>query len=930
MYLEGNMNRKPLLFCLLILLSNFIYAKEVSLFKTDQKNYGWTFNNGPEFKGAVVNFEAKKDGEEPVIYLHGDFNGGGNYVNADCRVDNVEAEYLQMYLNTSVEKITFRVIDTGGVCHQIDYKAKKVDGWQKIKFPLKSFFENFAKGKSLPEVTRYESWGGRSKDRQFSGKVKALSFILGRHGLADNKGTLGFKGMKILEPVLRYNKNYKLAFEDEAESKDWKFTGKASFSNEKAANGKGALLLTRTVDERQNETKALSGLIPVTPGKWNAKAALHSELESQDNSYQGRIRILMYNSKGRQIDDETLGIATKPQDWFTIKKTISIPPGVTDIRFEASMEKTWGKFWIDDIDLTIVFAATSKSHRISKILLKPPVLGNLFYPGDKPYMDVEIEARATLAKTQEKVEYVVKDYWGNNLNAPQYATLNKTDRSKYETKLNLDSYKIEIGKYYEVHISIPKGSGGHWKEYAGLAILPEAPARNYDPTKIPFTIRNWDSRIPVYFDLTDRIGIRVAGVWGRFNNRAPYKPELPGLDKVQKYKMGISTGAPGADVERNGWKKQTPEDMAKGMTEWLEKFYEKDRYLQICLGNEPHGTGKTVKDNVKAYKVLYEAIKKFNKDIVVIGTSVNANEEYFKEGFHHYLDAYDFHIYETHKDVRRTLNDYRNLAIKYNALKPIVSTELGLNSQGQPRLKVASELYRKVTAFFAEGGANVSWFTIMYPDHKGKSRGDSGTAHNTFDCKYNQYNPKMDAVAYYHMVNQLLDKKFVAEKQYDDVENHIFKDKDNNCLQVIWKNSGVANVFLTMPGVNEVELTAADGTKAYLNAKGKGLNLTLSDEPYLLSYKCENPQLSESLKPAEITFEPVHVVQKGTLASVTFSGLNSDTKTDVPFGWELMKEENTLKVKIPSETTSKEGRISVQNESTYLFSRLVIKKVEEE
>ena len=914
------MNYFVLLVSTLFLLSSAKGANEVSLFKTADKNYGWTFNNGPEFKGAKVDFETKEEDGKPAIFLHGDFNGGGNYVNADCRVDNVEAEYLFMELNTSVEKITFRVIDTGGVCHQIDYKAKKVDGWQTVKFPLKSFFENFAKGKSLPEVTRYQSWGGRNKNKNFSGKVKALSFILGRHGLADKKGTMGLKDMKLLLPVLRYQKNYKIDFEDENAFKEWKNTGKVSFSVE----NKKSLLLERTIEERNNSTKALSKLIPVTPGKWTAKVSFKSELESQDNSYQGRVTMLMYDSKARQIDKTTVGIATKPQDWFTVKKTITVPPGVTDVRFEVSLEKTWGKLYVDDFDLSIIYAATSKSHRISKILLKPPVLGNLFYPGDKPYMDVEVLTRTNLASTQEKLEYVLKDYWGNNINSPQHVTLKKTGKGKYEAKLNLDSYKIDTGKYYEVHISIPKGSGGNWKEHAGLAVLPEAPANNYDPTEIPFTIRNWDSRIPVYFDLSNRIGLRIAGVWGSFRTRAPYKPQLPGWDKVKKYKMGISTGTPGADVERNGWKKQTPEDMAKGITEWLESFYEKDRYIQICLGNEPHGTGKVVKDNVKAYKVLYEAIKKFNKDIVVIGTSVNANEEYFKEGFHHYLDAYDFHIYETHKDVRRTLNDYRELAIKYNALKPIVSTELGLNSQGQPRLKVASELYKKVTAFFAEGGANVSWFTIMYPDTEGKSRGDSGTAHNTFDCKYNQYNPKMDAVAYYHMINQLLDKKFVAEKKYDDVENHVFKDKDNNCLQVIWKNDGIQNAFISMPGVNDVLLTAADGTQVQLNAEGKGLNLTLSTEPLLLTYKCENPQLSESLTDSEISFEAFHKVLKGSKLTLPLKGLNDETEMKLPFGWELSKTENSVDISLPNETSSKEGRLLIKNTNSYLFSRMAI------
>ena len=924
MYVEDFMTCKRIVFTALIFFSFALSGKEVSLFKTDQKNYGWIYNNGPEFKGAVVKFEAKEDEGKPTIFLHGDFNGGGNYVNADFRIEPQEAQFLVMKMNTNVEVVTFRVIDHGGVCHQIKYKAKKVDGWQDIKFPINSFFENFAKGKSLPEVVKYEAWGGKSKSKKYSGKIKALSFILGRHGLADKKGTLALKSMKLLPTVLRYNKENALTFEND--NKNWKFVGKSSISQANAATGKSSLLLERTVDERNNKTTALSPLIPVTPGKWNARASFKSELESQDNSYQGKVQVLMFNSKGRQIDSSTVGIATKPKDWFSVKKTITIPPGVTDIRFQASLEKTWGKLWVDDLSLNIIYAATWKSERITKVVLKPPVLGNLFYPENEVYMDLEVLAKATLAKTQSKVEYVVRDYWGNNIMDPKYAELKKSAKGKYEAKLELDSFSLKQGKYYEVHISIPKGSGGNWTEYAGIAILPEAKANEYDPTKIPFTIRNWDSRVPVYFDLTHRIGIRIAGVWGRFKSKAPYKPSLPGWEKVKKYKMGISTGTPGSVIERHGWKGHTPEDMAKGMTEWLETYYEKDRYLQICLGNEPHGKGKVVKDNVKAYKALYEAIKKFNKDIHVIGTSVNANEEYFQEGFHHYLDAYDFHIYETHHRVRKTLKAYRDLAIKYNALKPIVSTELGLNSQGQPRLTVASELYRKVAAFFAEGGASVSWFTIMYPDEKGKSRGDSGTAHNTFDCKYNQYNPKMDAVAYYHIVNQLLDKKFVEEKHYGNVENFLFRDKDGNCLQMIWKNDGIQNVFLPMEGVNEVQLTTADGTQVKLNAGGKGLNLTLNNEPYLLTYKSESATLAEKLEEAKLNFNPLSKVKLGNSVKTELKGLVADHKIVLPFKWETKRENEFISVNIPVETTAREGRISINNTSTWMFSRLVIVK----
>ena len=37
---------------------------------------------------------------------------------------------------------------------------------------------------------------------------------------------------------------------------------------------------------------------------------------------------------------------------------------------------------------------------------------------------------------------------------------------------------------------------------------------------------------------------------------------------------------------------------------------------------------------------------------------------------------------------------------------------------------------------------------------------------NVFDCRYNHYAPRLDAVAYYNAVNAIAIKKFVMEKNY--------------------------------------------------------------------------------------------------------------------------------------------------------------------
>ena len=50
-------------------------------------------------------------------------------------------------------------------------------------------------------------------------------------------------------------------------------------------------------------------------------------------------------------------------------------------------------------------------------------------------------------------------------------------------------------------------------EASGFAILPPAAAKRHKPGEIPFTIRNWDSRVTAYFHLADRLGLRQFGVW---------------------------------------------------------------------------------------------------------------------------------------------------------------------------------------------------------------------------------------------------------------------------------------------------------------------------------------------------------------------------------------------------------------------------------
>ncbi len=264
-------------------------------------------------------------------------------------------------------------------------------------------------------------------------------------------------------------------------------------------------------------------------------------------------------------------------------------------------------------------------------------------------------------------------------------------------------------------------------------------------------------------------------------------------------------------------------------------FGEQERKAVSKRVNVPKGAA-TAQFQAQLNKT-YEEAKMTDASIPVIATSVEPNEEYFKAGYGKWCDAYDFHIYESAADVCAAIGKYRALMKKYDVEKPIWSTELGLNSQGQTRHAVAVELIKKTATFFAAGGANMSWFCLLYPDADGKSHGSSGDSHNVFDCRYNRYAPRLDAIAYYNTVNAIAVKKFVAEKQYDGgIGAFLFRDSENRSLQVLWKDKGRADVAVPLAGVKDVQIIRIDGSRRALDAAGKSLTLTIGEDPLLLLY----------------------------------------------------------------------------------------------
>ncbi|MCL4202310.1 MAG: hypothetical protein KJ000_07430 [Pirellulaceae bacterium] len=842
----------------------------------------WDFNLGQEFAGAKGGLDlvplpvgdspdgGVEDGNSlvlperpegglaeigpiPFFYamrLHADFTGGGAYVGvrksfAHLNVQAMNVIRLRMR-STTTKSYAIRLVDGTGQCHQRKDQPFNADGqWHDVEI--------------VPTVIAGgEHWGG-ANDGKWHDSVQLIELMLNVQSHDGKRPDLTITDMRADVTVAAGIKAaaFTERFEsDEPLAQRWQTSGSVQIDQQGHAESAKSLVLKRTLDTLQTDTHTTGPAFAVNPGAWQVQYAWKSQLHSPDNSYHGSVVLEVLDRGGRLQETIPVGIGFGSQDWQTVSVPATLPNGASQARFRVQLNKTYGSFWLDDLSASPL-SIQPIAPRVERVLLATDAVGNLFFPGDPVRFRVTVEAVEPLDPAQQVVRYSVRDYWGAEQFSPGEVALEKAPRKEnrfvYSAVLDIPDDALAVGKFYELHVEIPQEAGDPVREYSGLAVLPLAPAKQYAPEQVPFTIRNWDSRVPVYFRLADRLGLRLLGVWGGWSPKEPYKPHCPGIELCQELGAKWITGTPASSVERQGFAEYSEEALRGGMANFLQQYAGRGMAM-IAMGNEPHGTGQKVLDNVRAYRAIYETVKAFDPNIHVIGTSVEPNEEYFRAGYQNYLDSYDFHIYEHYSNVRRTIREYRALMDKYNAVKPIHSTELGLNSQGQTRLAVAVEMIKKFTVFFAEGGSTVSWFTIQYPDPAGKARGQFGDAHCVFDCKYNLYNPRLDAITHYHLLNGICDKKFIEERQYaGGVQAFLFRNASGDCLQVLWLDDARQDHSVPLPADQDIQVVRIDGSSSMLRSTGGGITLTLSAEPVLLLYRDEKQGIAPTLEPPALS-----------------------------------------------------------------------------
>ena len=848
----------------------------------------WGSTNGAEFKGAKVALTVVPDqpvAGESAMKLEGDFTAGGVYVSAEKKLTEfgfADISEIRMRVRAeNTESISVRLSDGTGQAHQRKGIPVVPDGqWHELVL-------------KPSEIAGGEHWGG-ANDGKWRGSPIGLAFILTKPKTEQKKSSVtlaeitavGTVAAKTGKPVFAAD------FEEEGgKLEGWKTNGNVKAAGGEAFKGGQSLVLDLSADNLRQKTEAESPAFPVSPGPLEVKLAAKSDLVSQDNSYNGAVSVEYLDAAGKAVGSNLVVEQFRKNGWKLVSKRVDIPANAVAARFVARINKeTPGRFWVDEISAAPV-AADQKDERINRLMIAASQTGNLLFPEDPRTFMLTVLAARPLPEELRKVSCVVRDYWGAELSAPISVKIERKEKKNgffvYEGQLDLAPLALEVGRYYEIHGEIPRKDGDPFRNFTSFAILPEAPANKCKAEEVPFTSRNWDNRFPDFVRLTKRIGIRICGGWVGWNVSPPNDPKLVQAELMAEQGLGVLTTTPAMKIEGRGkdWEKWDEKALRQSVRNFIQKYSPSIHPLVINLGNEPHNKGEEVKKDVEAYRILYTEIKSVDPNIVVVGTSVGPEEEYFKAGFGQWCDAYDFHVYETSENVRKALEvDYPALFKKYGYPKPVWSTELGLNSQGMLRQVVAGELYKKFTNFFAGGGANVSWFGFLYPDPAGTEGNSSASAHNVFDCRYNKYAPKLDAVAYYNAVNGIANKKFVGDRVYhENLHAFLFRDQDGGAMQILYKTQGREDVFLLLPGVEEVEAVHIDGRITKLQASGKGVSLTVCEDPLMLLYKDAKGKLPAALGEPEIQLgnAPASLV-RGEPSSVDFQHANGTVELAAP------------------------------------------------
>jgi hypothetical protein len=683
--------------------------------------------------------------------------------------------------------------------------------------------------------------------------------------------------------------------------------------------GQKSLRIRRELKDASSPVNASLSPFEVKPGIWDVSVAVKAAMQSPDTSYTGVVDFEVYDAAGKTIEKKNLIELGGDANWKPVNQRIEIPEKAAKAAFKVRLEKAIGSFYIDDLSAKFIADAPTRDTRIDRVMFIAANPTGLLLPTDSREFTLRVETTKPLDNAQLEVAWSLTDYFGAEQIAPAKATLSREskpgekNRTVYSTKIDVAKAPLEPGRYYELHAAIPQTGEEPYREFGSFAILPEAAANQYKPEEVLFHGRSWDNRSKEHVILSRRLGIRIIGLRTEWSADSATAKAMPHTDLVEQMPATWLGRSPNFAIEHHlgEWQKYTDEVLRGMIRDYAEK-YKRDFPTYMSLGNEPNANPAQVKANIAAYKATYEEFKKSAPNVYCVGTAVGPEEVYFKEGFGAYCDAYDYHTYGSYKNHRTIVAKYRALFQKYGHEKPIWVTETGLNAQGMTRLAIAQEVPKHFAIMFAEGVANGSWFGTCFPDPDGTIEGSNGDSFNLFRGKYKVFTPRLDAIAYYNTINSIGNKKFVQEKLYDNnITAVLFTNADGKNCQILWTEKGRLDIGVPLAGVGKVKLTTLEGRVTEIDAGGKAVSVSVSEDPIFLEYE-GTAKLAEKMdSPAVNVLSIPKSVVKGVASSVVLSG---DGEVSAPPFWTVTRSDmpGSMTITPPANSTAREGVISVK------------------
>ncbi|HEY5891979.1 MAG TPA: sugar-binding protein [Chthoniobacterales bacterium] len=741
----------------------------------------------------------------------------------------------------------------------------------------------------------------------------------------------------------------------------WKIVGQASADESNPVQGKKALRIERD-PVHLPLTIVASESFPIPAGVWTLSGAIEHDLYSPDLSFNVSITVRMYDKAGKEMKQKRLLSASAKSGWTKFQERFDVPRDAVTAAVFVDYNKTHGWFRLDDLALQFAGKAVPMEGGDRRVIFKSNRVGHLFYPGDDVLMELVVETPEKLSGSQLNAAWELTDFGRVRLAPPETVALTpdgtaESGWNRYRGRLDLRNLPLKTGPYYEIQTTLRLGAESPARDTASFAILPEPVTLGFDPLESPFGAHTWDARVYEYFPLAARLGLRRCLVFWSWPSKAPYEPNYKGGGYDSRLgwpkRFGLAPYGvlyPVMNIEHKDGDDYSEEALREGIRQSIEK-YGKDGLWGFQIGNEPPSWNPDmVKRDVETYRIVYEAIKKTDPKIVAIGSAIGASETFFKAGFQNWQDAYNIHGYSDLGELRSAMRHYHELFKKYGGEKPIWSTEIGSKSQGLPRDVIAADIIRKSICFFADGGGFLTWFAVGgMPDPKGERTGTYTDSMDLFASRYNMHLPRLDAVAFYHLINILSVKKFVSTAAYPDgLEAFLFRDKQDNAVVIAWNMQRSSDVFLPLPGVHETAVTQMDGNSSRLDAGGKGLNLRISENPVFITFRGGPSSFPASLNPSALQVESLPgALTQGESKKVTFLTARDASQTltlSGPPSWKITGPETasltdgskqlSWQIEAPADTTARvayfklsDGTFTAQGDTELVFKLPVKSRV---